>query len=58
MSSELPTVDPASSKCLEHKGPTTVNNDSEVKDKSSNIKRKKEILITRGRAIIKKGKGQ
>ena len=56
MSSELPTVDPASSKCLEHKGSTTVNNDSE--DKSSNIKRKKEILITRGRAIIKKGKGQ
>lgn len=58
MSSELSAVDPASHKCLEHKGSTTVNNDREVKYKGSNIKRKKEILIIRGRAIVKKGKGQ
>ena len=57
MSSEPPTVDQTSSQCLERKGSTTVNNGREVKDKGSNIKRKKGIISIRGRTI-KKRKGQ
>ena len=57
MSSEPPTVDQTSSQCLERKGSTRVNNGREVKDKGSNIKRKKGIISIRGRTI-KKRKGQ
>ena len=57
MSSEPPTVDQTSSQCLECKGSTRVNNGREVKDKGSNIKRKKGIISIRGRTI-KKRKGQ
>ena len=57
MSLEPPTVDQTSSQCLERKGSTRVNNGREVKDKGSNIKRKKGIISIRGRTI-KKRKGQ
>ena len=57
MSSEPPSVDQTSSQCLERKGSTRVNNGREVKDKGSNIKRKKGIISIRGRTI-KKRKGQ
>lgn len=57
MSSEPPTVDQTSSQCLERKGSTRVNHGREVKDKGSNIKRKKGIISIRGRTI-KKRKGQ
>ena len=56
MSSEPPTVDQTSSQCLERKGSTRVNNGREVKDKGSNIKRKKGIISISGRTVKKKKK--
>ena len=56
MSSEPPPVDQTSSQCLERKGSTTVNNGREVKDKGSDIKRKKGIISISGRTIKKKEK--
>ena len=56
MSSEPPPVDQTSSQCLERKGSTTVNNGREVKDKGSDIKRKKGIISISGRTVKKKKK--